>query len=77
MTKEKIALVINNKSSKTIVVQTQRIYKDKKYQKILKKRKNYLVHDENNICSIGDLVLIEQVKPISRHKNWILKTKLN
>lgn len=77
MTKEKIALVINNKTPKTILVQTQRIYKDLKYQKILKKKKNYLVHDENNICSIGDLIIIEQTKPISKHKNWIVKKKLN
>ena len=77
MIKQKVGLVINNKASKTILVQTQIIYKDLKYQKILKKIKKYLVHDENNICSIGDLVLIEQIRPISRYKNWILKKKLN
>ena len=77
MIKQKIGIVINNKSLKTILVQTKTIYNDLKYKKRLKKTRNYLVHDEENSASIGDIVFIKQIRPISRHKNWILTKILN
>lgn len=72
MIKENIGIVINNKASKTISVQVESKYQHKKYLKILKKYKKYLVHDETNSCKIGDIVLFKQVAPISARKHWIL-----
>jgi len=74
MTKqERIGVVISNKAEKTITVAIQIRYQHPKYGKTLIKTKKYLAHDENNKCKSGDIVLIEQSRPISKHKKWILK----
>jgi small subunit ribosomal protein S17 len=74
MTKqERIGVVISNKAEKTITVAIQIRYQHPKYGKTLIKTKKYLAHDENNRCKSGDIVLIEQSRPISKHKKWILK----
>jgi small subunit ribosomal protein S17 len=44
-----------------------------KYKKYVKDRKRYKVHDPGNECRQGDKVLIEETKPLSRHKRWKLK----
>jgi small subunit ribosomal protein S17 len=71
--KERIGVVVSNKAEKTIVVAIQTRYQHKKYGKTLVKTKRYMVHDETNQCQSGDLVLIEESAPISRHKKWTLK----
>nr|YP_009193377.1 ribosomal protein S17 [Nitzschia sp. IriIs04]BAT70302.1 ribosomal protein S17 [Nitzschia sp. IriIs04] len=68
----KIGIVINKKMEKTVSVIVESKYKHKKYFKILVKLKKYLVHDEDNRCSIGDKILFKQCKPISKKKCWTL-----
>ena len=55
---------------KSITVEIERKMKDSLTGKILKKHKNYMAHDENNECEIGDRVLIEETRPLSRRKRW-------
>ena len=74
--KERIGIVISNKPNKTIIVAIQTRYHDLKYSKILTKTKHYMAHDEKNICKMGDLVLLQESIPYSRHKNWCLKKVL-
>lgn len=74
--KQRVGIVLSNKAEKTIVVAIQIRYQHPKYGKTLIKTKKYMAHDENNICQIGDLVLLEESKPISRHKKWGLKEVL-
>jgi len=71
--KERIGVVVSNKAEKTIVVAIQTRYQHPKYGKTLIKTKRYMAHDEKNQCQSGDLVLIEESAPISRHKKWALK----
>ena len=71
--KERIGIVVSNKSNKTIVVAIQTRYPHPKYGKILIKTKRYMVHDEENISNSGDMVLVEESAPYSRHKKWTLK----
>ena len=71
--KERIGVVVSNKAEKTIVVAIQTRYQHPKYGKILIKTKRYMAHDEENQCKSGDLVLVEETPPMSRHKRWILK----
>lgn len=71
--KQRIGIVVSTKSEKTIIVAIQIRYSHPKYSKTLIKTKRYMAHDEENICKSGDLVLIEESKPISRHKKWNLK----
>jgi small subunit ribosomal protein S17 len=74
--KTKIGIIVSNKALKTITVMISIKYKHKKYGKYLIKHKRYLVHNENISCKLGNFVLIEEVAPISRHKNWNLKKVL-
>ncbi len=64
--------VVSSKSDKTIVVEVIRRVKHKLYKKIIKKVKKYHAHDEANIYKIGDNVTIQEAKPISKMKNWIV-----
>jgi small subunit ribosomal protein S17 len=74
--KERIGVVVSDKPEKTIVVAIQTRYQHPKYQKILIKTKRYMAHDEQNQCKAGDLVLLEESPPYSRHKKWTLKEVL-
>jgi small subunit ribosomal protein S17 len=71
--KERIGIVVSNKPEKTIVVAIQTRYQHPKYGKILVKTKRYMAHDEKNVCQSGDVVLLEESPPLSRHKKWRLK----
>ena len=64
--------VISSKSDKSIVVEVTRRVKHKLYKKIIKKVKKYHAHDEANVYKIGDNVTIQETKPISKMKTWIL-----
>jgi len=64
--------VVSNKAHKTITVLVNRKVKHPLYGKIITRSKKYHVHDENNEAQIGDTVLIEETKPISKTKTWNL-----
>ena len=70
--KEKIGLVISNKMNKTVVIQVENRYSHPIYSKIMVKSKKYLVHDEMETCQIGDQVLINECRPLSKRKRWKL-----
>lgn len=74
--KERIGVVVSGKANKTIVVAVQIRYQHPKYLKTLIKTKRYMAHDETNQCQNGDIVLIEESRPLSRHKKWMLKKVL-
>nr|YP_010902723.1 ribosomal protein S17 [Hypnea nidulans]WCH54578.1 ribosomal protein S17 [Hypnea nidulans] len=76
-TKETIGTVISNKMEKTITVAVKTQVKHKKYSKIIAKTKKYYAHDEYNECTIGDIVLIQETKPISKIKRWKFVNKIN
>ena len=71
--KERIGVVVSNKPEKTIVVAIQTRYQHPKYGKILVRTKRYMAHDETNQSKAGDLVLLEESPPLSKHKKWKLK----
>ena len=57
---------------KTIVVKIENKYPHSIYSKILVKTKKYLAHDELSECNIGDQVLVEECRPLSKRKRWKL-----
>jgi small subunit ribosomal protein S17 len=73
MKKKRIGIVISNKANKTISVAIENRFSHPKYKKIVTKTKKYMAHDENNICNLGDIVLLEESRPLSKKKRWILK----
>ena len=64
-------VVVSSNSNKTIVVEVTRRVKHKLYKKIIKRTKKYHAHDENNSYKKGDIVTIQETKPISKLKSWI------
>ncbi len=65
--------VISDKMDKTVVVKVERRQRHRLYGKVLKRTKNYLAHDEENACRIGDLVRIIESRPLSRRKFWVVE----
>ena len=65
-------LVVSSNNNKTIVVEVTRRVKHKLYKKIIKRAKKYHAHDENNLYKKGDIVTIQESRPISKLKSWIV-----
>ena len=68
--KTKIGSVISNKMDKSVVVQVDRRIRHKLYGKFMNKRVKYMADDPNNVCKIGDVVLLEECRPLSKNKRW-------
>ncbi len=64
--------VVSNKMDKSIVVLTERRVKHPLYGKFISKSSKIHAHDENNQCSVGDVVTIKECRPISKTKSWTL-----
>lgn len=71
--KELIGVVVSDKMDKTVVVMVESLVKHPLYGKYIKKRKKYMAHDEKNECKIGDRVMIEETRPLSKRKRWRVK----
>lgn len=63
-------IVVSDKMSKTIVVMVNRLVKHPKYGKYMKVSKRYKAHDETNAHKVGDKVIIEECRPISKDKHF-------
>ena len=70
--KEKVGIVVSNKMEKTIVVKVESRFSHPMYSKTIVKTKKYLAHDELEECNIGDQVLVEECRPLSKRKRWKL-----
>nr|YP_009546453.1 ribosomal protein S17 [Gelidium gabrielsonii]YP_009546676.1 ribosomal protein S17 [Gelidium kathyanniae]AYO27801.1 ribosomal protein S17 [Gelidium gabrielsonii]AYO28024.1 ribosomal protein S17 [Gelidium kathyanniae] len=68
--------VISNKANKTVTVIVTTKIAHRKYNKIISKTNKYYVHDENNICNIGDVIKIQQTRPLSKSKRWKFINKI-
>jgi small subunit ribosomal protein S17 len=64
--------VISNKMEKTIIVLIERKIPHPKYGKYVTRRTKLYAHDENNTCQMGDWVVIQEGRPLSKNKNWTL-----
>jgi len=73
---EKHGVVIRDKMNKTVVVEVERLVMHPIYEKYLRRRSRFMAHDEGNECKVGDRVSIQETRPLSRHKRWIVKTVL-
>ena len=64
--------VVSNKPNKTVTVLVERKVKHPVYGKFVRRSTKYHVHDENNECSMGDTIVIEECRPVSKTKCWRL-----
>ena len=69
----KIGYVVSTKMAKTIVVEVRRQKSHSLYRRVISRSKKFYAHDENNTARLGDVVLIEETRPMSRLKRWQLK----
>ncbi len=69
-------VVVSTKMDKTAVISVTRIFLHPKYRKYVRRRKKYMAHDEHGQCAVGDQVVIEECRPMSKHKRWRFKTTL-
>jgi len=71
--KEVVGEVVSNKMAKTIVVQVTRKKAHPFYGRVVARHKKFYAHDENNTAHVGDIVRIEETRPLSKLKRWRLK----
>ncbi|CAL8412531.1 unnamed protein product [Sargassum natans] len=74
---QRLGIVISDRMQKSVVVAVEYRYKHQFYSKIVIRTKRYLAHDEENNCNIGDEVIVEESRPLSKRKRWIVKKILN
>ena|SRR3989338_9326626 len=71
-TKTKTGSVIRKSGDKTVIVEVERFVMEPQYKKYIRRRKKFHVHDEKNVCELGDKVRIIESRPISKTKKWKL-----
>lgn len=74
--KTRQGFVVSNKMDKSVVVVVERKVPHKLYGKYIRQRIRYMAHDPENQCRIGDVVLIEECRPLSRRKRWLVRNIL-
>ena len=67
-----IGKVVSNRMDKSITVAVERRIRHPLYGKFVKKTSKFMAHDQDNTCSIGDIVRIMETRPLSRQKRWRL-----
>lgn len=64
------ATVVSDKMDKTVVVAITRLFQHRQFRKTVKRVTKFKAHDSENACKVGDLVSIEETKPLSKDKRW-------
>ncbi len=75
--KERVGEVVSNKMQKTIVVRVERRFRHPVFKKVVSNFQKLYAHDETNTAKVGDLVRIQETRPLSRTKAWRLVAVLN
>ena len=73
----KKGVIVSDKMDKTVVVEITRLKKHKKYQKYYKVTARFKAHDEENQYHIGDKVIIQETRPLSKDKRWTVVNKID
>ncbi len=74
--KTRTGSVVSNRMEKSVVVRVERKFRHKLYGKYVKTSVKYLADDPQNQCNVGDVVLIEECRPLSKKKRWRIKSIL-
>ena len=75
--KTREGVVVSDAMQKTRVVRIERVYRHPKYQRVIRMSKKLKAHDEANESHVGDRVLIEETRPISKEKRWRIRKILS
>jgi small subunit ribosomal protein S17 len=73
---QKVGRVVSDKMDKTVVVAVNYVRRHPLYHKRITRTSKFFAHDENGNCKVGDLVRIEETRPLSKRKRWIVREVL-
>ena len=71
--KVRTGVVVSDKMTKTRVVVIERVYRHPRYERVITRAKRLKAHDEANTSKVGDRVLIEETRPLSKGKRWRIR----
>ncbi len=74
--KTREGVVVSDKMTKTRVVVIERVYRHPQYERVITRSKRLKAHDETNATKVGDRVLIEETRPLSKEKRWRIRQVL-
>lgn len=69
----KVGRVVSNGMDKSVVVAVDRLFQHALYGKTIRRTSKFMAHDEENACQVGDKVTIEETRPLSKRKRWIVR----
>ena len=72
----KVGVVVSNKMNKTVVVAVENLFQNGMYQKYIKRTNKFLAHNEDKTLNVGDRVVIEETRPLSKRKRWNVREVL-
>ena len=70
-------VVVSDAMQKTRVVKIERVYRHPQYQRVIRMSKKLKAHDEGNASKVGDRVIIEETRPLSKEKRWRIREILS
>lgn len=73
---QKVGRVVSDKMDKTVVVEVDYVKRHPLYKKRITRTNKFFAHDESGNCKVGDLVRIEECRPLSKRKRWIVRQVL-
>jgi small subunit ribosomal protein S17 len=76
MKKTREGVVVSDKMTKSRVVLIERVYRHPRYERVVTRSKKLKAHDEENTSKVGDRVLIEETRPLSKEKRWRIRQVL-
>lgn len=65
-------VVVSDKNDKSVTVRVERRFTHPLFKKTIRRSKRYHAHDEDNSCKVGDMVSIQEGRPISKSKRWVV-----
>jgi len=69
----KVGRVVSDAMNKSIVVEVERRVQEPRYRRTIKRTSRFMAHDESNTAKVGDRVRIEETRPLSKRKRWMLR----
>jgi len=69
--KTMVGKVVSENMNKTVVILVERLQMHPLYDRVIKRSKKLLVHDEKNECHVGDLIKVRETRPLSKRKRWL------
>jgi small subunit ribosomal protein S17 len=68
--KTRVGRVVSDKMAKTVVVEIVRLVRHPVVGRYVRRRSKFKVHDEGNVCRVGDVIRVMETRPLSKEKRW-------